>query len=60
MKPTLQQRASKTLHNVANGIFDVDEIGNTIRDLLHALRMKVEQQKNRKTRKENNNEKITG
>lgn len=38
---SLQQKASKVLHDIANGIFNADEIGNLIRDFLHVLRMRL-------------------
>lgn len=36
----VQKRASKVLHDLADGIADCDEIGNVMRDLLRLLRMK--------------------
>ena len=38
MPPELARRVSQLLDHVQQGIFDSDEIGNTIRDLVHLIR----------------------
>lgn len=38
MPPELARRVSQLLDHVQHGIFDSDEIGNTIRDLVHLIR----------------------
>lgn len=36
----LNKRVRKVLDDLANGIFNADDIGNLIRDLVHELRQK--------------------
>ena len=38
MPPELARRVSRLLDHLQNGILDTDEIGNTIRDLVHLIR----------------------